>query len=365
MKVLDRYLLRELLVPILFGALTLIFLILIADLFDNLDELLKHKLSYGLILEYYLNLVPFAYTQIISWATWLGTLFLLVNLGFHNEWLAMKVAGLKIVTIIRPILFLGFLIGILTFIISDRVVPPSYRRASDIREIHIEKKKDQPEGKILTNVTYETEGTHLYFFRNFFPLKGIADDVIILTMDPIDHKTRQKITAKKAIWDGSVWNLKGVMEHHIDSRGNLLGEPLLFPKKTYSEINANPKDISNASRESIFLSYREMKNAMKKLQESGVNVYSEMVDLQYRLASPWQSLVMMLIAIPLLGRTRTRKGIAASLLVCIGLIFAYHVTDAIALALGKSGKILPFVSAWFGNVAFTVGALLNLEKANY
>ena len=108
-----------------------------------------------------------------------------------------------------------------------------------------------------------------------------------------------------------------------------------------------------------------MKRAMKKLKETGVNVYSETVDLNYRLAAPWQSLVMMMIAIPLLGRTRTRKGIAASMLICVGLVFAYHVTGAIAIAFGKSGKLFPFASAWAGNIIFTVGALITLEKANY
>jgi len=35
------------------------------------------------------------------------------------------------------------------------------------------------------------------------------------------------------------------------------------------------------------------------------------------------------------------------------------------VALGKSGKLLPFLSAWGGNIIFTVGSLVTLEKANY
>src|SRR3989338_88825 len=109
MKVLDRYLTRELLVPLVLSVLILVALLLIADLFDNLDDLLRNDTPQTVIMKYYLSLVPFCLIQILPWATWRGTLFLLVNLGFHNETTAMKVAGLKITSIIRPVIFLGFL----------------------------------------------------------------------------------------------------------------------------------------------------------------------------------------------------------------------------------------------------------------
>jgi len=364
-KVLDRYILRELFLPIFYSSLTLIFLILIADLFDNLDELLKHRTPFLIFVRYYLALVPYAFVETIPWATWLGTLFLLVSFGFHNEMVAMKVAGLKIITILRPILFLGFLTGIGTFFINDRIVPKTHRAANELREIYIEKKKNEKEREALQNVTYDAGGQYLYFFRVLSPLKGEGEDTIVLWLDQETRKTRQKLSAKKGRWKNNAWEFEQVTEHQLDSRGRILGEPLFFAKKIYPEINISPTDIMNASRESVFLTYREMKRSMKKLRETHINVDSELVDLHYRLAAPWQSLVMMLIAIPLLAQTKTRKGIAASILVCAGLVFAYHVTGAIGLALGKSGKLFPFASAWAGNILFTLGALANLDKANY
>ena len=74
---------------------------------------------------------------------------------------------------------------------------------------------------------------------------------------------------------------------------------------------------------------------------------------------------MMMIAIPLLARTKTRKVIAFNVLVCLGFIFLYHVVGAVGIALGKAGKFYPFFSAWAGNIIFAVGALVNLEKGNY
>ncbi len=365
MKVLDRYLVRELIVPIVFASVSLIVLILIADVFDNLSEFIRFQTPAKVILNYYASLVPYAFVQTISWAAWLGTLFLLVNFGFHNEMLAMKVAGLKFVSIIRPLVFVGFLIGIMTFLVSDRLLPWSYSAARELSEVYIEKKSLEHESEQLLNVTYHSADHHLYYFRTLSVIKQEAQDVIILWLDQTNEKTRQKITARKGSWIDGAWEFEQVTEHQVDARGKILGDPRAYPRKRYPDLKVAPKDLAHASQESIFLTYKEMKGVVKKLSETGVNVRSETVDLQYRLAAPWHSLVMMLLVFPLLGPTRTRRGIASWVLACVGIVFAFHVTSAISLALGKSGILPPFLSAWGGNIVFSVGALLTLDRANY
>lgn len=365
MKVLDRYLVRELIIPICVASLTLIFLVLIADIFDNLDDLLRRQIPFAIILRYYLSMIPFAFTETIPWATWLGTIFLLVHFGFHNETLAMKAAGLKITTIVKPILFLGFLIGIFTFIVSDRVVPRTFRTASELREIYIERKKEHAVEKVLHNVTYFSRGEQLYYFRTLSKAKGEAEGVIVLWLHPNEANTRQKMIAKRAVWNEKVWVFENITEYQMDSRGRILGEPQTFPTKIYPEINFPPEEIVAAASESTFLTYRELKRSIEKLKENGVRIHSELVDLHDRLASPWQGLVMMIISIPLLAQTANRKQIALRLLVCLGLAFGYHVVEAVGLAMGKAGKIFPFLSAWSGNLIFATAALVKLDRANY
>ena len=365
MKVLDRYLIRELLIPILFCATTLIFLILIADLFDNLDELLRNRTPFLVMLRYYLCLIPAAYTQIIPWAIWLGTLFLLVNLGAHNELIAMKSAGLKIITIVRPMIFVGLLFGIITFLISDRIVPPTYRTANDLLEVYIEKKKSKSEHETLKNVTYYSGGNVLYYFRLLSLKNKEVEDAIVIWLDPLTHHTTQKIFAKKGKWENGEWVFEGIIEYQTDIQGAVLGTPVTIPKKVYPDITVTPRELIMATSESIYLSYHELKYTINKLKENGIAVFSENVDLYDRLAAPWKGLVMMLITIPLIAAIRNRKTIAVSVLLCAAFIFAYHVTGAVTLALGKSGKLLPFLSAWGANMFFATLAFLNFNRANY
>ena len=365
MKVLDRYLVRELIFPIVFCSLTLIFLILVADLFDNLDELLRNKTPILIILRYYLSLIPISFTQTIAWAVWLGTIFLLVHMGLHNELMAMKAAGLKILTIVRPMIFLGLLLGILTFLVADRVVPKTYRTASELLEIYIEKKKGAEDRKIFKNVTYYSGGNTLYYFRKFAPRPKTVEGAIVIWIDPVTHHTTRKIFAQEGAWTGDQWLFKGITEYQTDGQGDVLGKPMIIPQKSYTDITITPRDLINTASDSVFLSYHELKYTIDKLKENGISVYAERVDLYSRMAAPWKGLVMLLLAIPFLGTVRNRKAIALSVLVCAAMVFAFHVSDAILLALGKSGRLFPFLSAWGGNIIFATFAFFRLEKANY
>ena len=231
MKVLDRYLVRELLLPILFCSVTLVFLILVADLFDNLEELLRNKTPFLIIIRYYLSLIPISFTQTISWAVWLGTIFLLVNLGLHNELMAMKAAGLKILTIIRPLIFLGLLLGIVTFLVADRLVPRTYRAANELLEIYIEKKKGKEDRKVFKNVTYYSGGNKLYYFRKFAPKPKTVEGAIIIWMDPETHHTTQKVFAAKGSWVNDSWVFEDITEYQTDVQGGVLGKPVAIPKR--------------------------------------------------------------------------------------------------------------------------------------
>jgi len=56
---------------------------------------------------------------------------------------------------------------------------------------------------------------------------------------------------------------------------------------------------------------------------------------------------------------------AKNILICLALVFSYHVLSAIALALGASGLLFPFLSAWLANIIFTTGGIFFLEHANF
>ncbi|MBI4387712.1 MAG: LptF/LptG family permease [Candidatus Omnitrophica bacterium] len=363
MKILDRYLIKHFLIPTIFCTLTLIFLVLVADIFDNLDEFIRNGVTVRQALRYYLNLIPYIYVQIIQWSSFLGILYLLTTFNFHNELTAMKVCGLEATMIVRPLVFSGFLIGIFTFLVSDQLVPPTYGIAKRIQEERIERKKDKKDRSVYHDITYYGSGNRLYYAETLDMEKKKMKDFIILWLDS-SKRTRKKVMAREAVWTGDAWELKHVNEFEVSSTGRLVDQPAAFENKIFPEITETPEQFYKSAAETTLIPYRELKEYLMSLKENGLRPNLELVDLYTRLASPWNTLIVMFITFPLLAKTATRKVMAMNILACIAMVFVFHVSTAVFVALGKSGKIYPLLSAWLSNFLFGFGALFFIDQAN-
>lgn len=364
MKILDRYLLKELLFPILFCSAMLIMLVMISDIFNHLDEILKNKTSFSIVLQYYLTLIPQMFVETISWASFLGTIYVLSSFNYHNEIIAMKVSGLEITSIIRPVLFVGFFLGIVTFLISDRVVPYTSRKKQQILEEQIEKKKASETHNMFQNVTHYGNKDRLYYLRTFWPKTQTMDHFTILWLDA-KGKIKKKTIVREAVWTGAEWELHNVTDYLMERNGEIFGEPVFKAVTVYPEITETPDDFLNAARGNQYISYRELKDYIDKLKENEIKLYTESVTLHNKLSSPWNALAVMFLTIPLLAKSATRRRIAPTLLFCLALVFLFHTFGAMMLALGKAGKIMPLLSAWSHQFLFGFGTFFFIERANH
>lgn len=363
MKILDRYLMKQLLFPILICAFTLMFLVFMADIFDYLDEMVRHKTGVFYILKYYLILVPQTFVDIIPWASLLGTIYVLTTFNYRNELTAMKVAGLEITSIIRPIIFVGFFIGIISFLISDQIIPKTSVKADEILKERIEKKKSKETREVYENVTYYGGQDRLYYARKFFAKESRMEDFIILWLDG-KKNVKKKTVAREAKWTGTEWILSHATDYSLQQKGEILGDPVFQETAVYAEFDESPDEFLNAVNENLSISYRDLKDYIAKLRENGIKVSTELVTLHQKLSIPWQSMVVMFLTVPFLAKTTTRRLIAFNILICIAFVFLYHVTSAVMFAMGKAGKLFPLLSAWTPNFIFGFATFFFLDRAN-
>lgn len=364
MKLIDRYIVKQLLFPILFCSCTLIFLVFTADVFDHLDEMVRNKTSFYHIIYYYLLLTPETFVNTIPWASLLGTIYILTYFNYHNETMAMKAAGLEIISIIRPILLLGFLIGIFAFLVSDQIVPITSQKAGIVLKERIDKKKSNEKREVFENVTYYGGKDRLYYAKNFYAKEEKLEDFIVLWLDA-HRNVKKKTVAHEARWTGSYWELHQATDYALEPKGGMLGEPTFQQIVTYPEINESPGEFLKAVNEGALISYRDLKDYVNKLKENGVKLTTEIVALHQKLSFPWHSLVVMFLSVPFLIKTSTRRMIAVNVLTCLCFVFLFHIFGAIMLALGKAGKIFPLLSAWTPNFIFGFGTFFFLDHANH
>ncbi|PYJ00669.1 MAG: hypothetical protein DME25_20110, partial [Verrucomicrobia bacterium] len=136
MRLLDRYLLRELLIP--FGYCLIGFLIFWVsfDLFAELGDFQKLKLTAGDVLVYYAVKTPEMLVIVFPVAFLLALLYSLTNHARHQELTAIRAAGVSLTRLALPYLAIGLLLSGAVFAINELWVPESLEASEQILARH-------------------------------------------------------------------------------------------------------------------------------------------------------------------------------------------------------------------------------------
>src|SRR6266704_3475942 len=134
MRLLDRYLLRELLVPLGYCLGGFLVFWVAFDLFSDLGAFQREKLKPLEIGEYYLALLPKLLQDIVAPAALLlALLYALTNHARHQVLTAMRAAGLSLWRLCVPYLTVGAFCSAFLFLLNERWMPDSPELAEQIR----------------------------------------------------------------------------------------------------------------------------------------------------------------------------------------------------------------------------------------
>lgn len=361
MKITDRYMVRSFLTSFIWCLLMFVVMAVIIDIFSFIDDIVKYKIPAMSILAFYVYYTPTILIQVTPMATLLSTIYVLSNLNKHSEITAMKACGMSLWRILTPILVLGLMISIATFIINDKIIPTSSKVATYIRQNELEKEKKKIEQtKIVKNVAIYGTGNRIVFARFYDTEKKVLQDVIIHQHDAKENLV-SKITAQTGVWTGRDWRFTKVISYRINNAGIFLGAPEFFEEKVIP-LKEKPADFANKEWRSEYLSYKDLQRYIKNFAGVSARLIKGLyVDLHYKVAFPLISLVIIVIGAPFALIT-TRGGVLIGIGMSIGIGLLYYAFIAIALAFGKAGLIPPLAAAWLGNVVFAILGIHLMNK---
>ena len=119
MRLLDRYLLRELLLPLGFCLSGFLVLWAASDLLTRLSDWQEAKMTAFDIAQYYVFAAPDILIILLPVALLLALLYALTHHAKHNEITAMRAAGISLWRLSAPYLTVGLLLSVLTFGVSE------------------------------------------------------------------------------------------------------------------------------------------------------------------------------------------------------------------------------------------------------
>ncbi len=361
MKIIDKYMVKGFLGPLIWCLFVFIIMAVIIDIFSFIEDIVKYRIPVTSIIAFYVYYIPTIFLQAMPMAILLSTIYVLSNLNKNNEIIAMKSSGISLWRILTPVLVIGLLASVFTYIVNDRIIPISSKVSNEIRRDELEKEKRKEKRlKIVDNVAIYGAGNRIVFARSYDTEKKQLNDIIIHEHDSSENLV-SKITAQSGVWVGYGWKFFKVITYHIDNSGKILEEPLFYEEKMIP-IREKPRDFANSEWRADFMSYKELKRYIHNFKGAGTKfIKSLLVDLHYKISFAFINIIIILIGAPFALIT-TRGGVLIGIGMSIVIGLLYYAVIAISLAFGKAGIMPPIVAAWIGNVIFAAIGIHMVNK---
>ena len=127
--VLSRYVLKEHVVPFVFGFSVIMFLLVVDLILQKMDLMLGKGISPGVVLELFLLNTAWMIALAVPMAVLVATLMAFGRLSADGEISAMQALGVGVFRVILPIFFTGTALALGLVVFNDRVLPEFNYRA--------------------------------------------------------------------------------------------------------------------------------------------------------------------------------------------------------------------------------------------
>ncbi|HYE33484.1 MAG TPA: LptF/LptG family permease [Methylomirabilota bacterium] len=360
MRRLDRYLLRELCIPLGYCLGGFLVFWLSFDLFDQLGKLQEQRRTLGEIAQIYLYKLPELIAFIIPIALLLAMLYGLSNHARHNEIVAMRNAGLSIWRITLPYVAVGLVFSGVVFWLNEWAAPIAAERNEAITA----------SAGSSTNAGWRKQ-VHFQYAQEgrYWTIQAFNLGTGEMQGPQVDWKSadgaRHRLFAQRALYRNGHWVFEHVQKLEYPpgeefnvaaSRTNLFISPFAeSPQAIETQLKfADLSAVKAAKRAHFSLGELKHLRSARNLKPHERTI----LDTQFhaRLAGPWTCLVVALVAMPIASTSNRRNamvGVASS----IGICFLYFILMRFGLALSTSGVLPPWVGPWAPNLIFGLGGL--------
>jgi lipopolysaccharide export system permease protein len=368
MRLLDRYLLRELAAPLAYCLAGFFIFWISYNLYSGLEGFQNKHLSFSEIALYYLVTSPEQIAFVMPISLLLGLLYALTNHARHNELTAMRAAGLGVWRLAAPYLAVGAIFTAMVFVVDETWAPRGLEKGANILLRH--EAEGRPDRLWQPHVAFENQRENrLWDIQRFNLRTHEMERPFVITSEP--GGGREEVYGSRGVYTNRAWVFMDATLIRYKSATNEIPEKSTnqflvtgfaeTPDLIQSEIRIrNLTAVQAAKRPQLSLS--EINNYLSLHPRLDTHVEALVkTQLHGRLAAPFTCMVVVLIALPFgaaSGRRNVFVGVASSVFIC----FAYFILQRVGLTLGTGGYLAPWLAAWLPNLAFAATGIVLVAR---
>lgn len=351
-NILDRYIMRKYIAVFLLVFFSLLLISVIVAFFERIDNIYEHNKSILLLLEYIQNSIPEFIYYILPVAALTTSLLSLGFLTRFNEITAMKACGMSLYRIVLPVLFLACVASFLSFYLQENVLPFANKKREEIWNT-INDIPPRSYSYLDRRWVLGKEKNRIFNYSYFDQKKATFNQLSIFDFDPSSWLLKKRIYAERARLSGEHLSLKDSWSREF--RGGQMTK-FEINKSVELHLMEDKNYFLKEWKEPAQMSYEELRQYIKGLEESNFDTVRFKVDLNYKISFPLVCLIMTLLGIPFafsLGKKGTLVGIGLS----IAIAMVYWGAIGIFQGLGYVRYLSVFLSAWGPNLIFGLAGL--------
>lgn len=362
MRILTRYILREVTAHALIGIAIFTFVLFTRDLGRILELAVRASAPLPSIAEIFFFTIPVALTYTIPMSVLVGILIGLSRLAADSEVTAMRASGMGIWSFLRALSVFVLAAWLLALANGLYIAPRSQAALGHLEE---RLKGSQVSFEVQPRVFYEGFPKLVLYVQDVKSAQGAAVWKNVFMAD-ITDATNPKITlAKEGILvsegpDRLHLHLTDGSAHETDPK-----DPSRYQISTFQQTDIPIELPSAESKPDESLPASVMLTSALREKAARVDPVAArwyLIEFHRRFALPTACLMLALVGIPL-GLSSKKSGKSGGFVLTILLVFTYYVISLVGVSLAKQGRVAPWFGAWLADIAFLALALFLLWQA--
>ena len=341
-KILDRYILGKFLSTYFFAIAMIIVIVVVFDYVEKIDDFTElHAPLKSVILDYYLNFIPYFINQFSGLFTFIACIFFTSKMAYQTEIVAMLSGGMSFRRLMWPYFLGALIIASLSLTLNLWLIPISQRHIVAFEQQYIKRKQ---------NTKYDR---HIY--RQIEPgifayIRGYNDGARQASFFVLERYESGTMTHSLEASDKREFDSAGTETfeqfRNLDTLINLEATEL-------GEINDLIQTM-NISELNAFLDQQRAKGS------DSINLIE--VEKHARYAYPLSTFILTLIGVSLSSR-KVRGGTGLHIGIGTGLCFSYILFNRFFEEFAKSGTLPPGLAVWLPNIIYLGIAVYLYRKA--
>ena len=381
MRILTRYILKEVSSHALLGVLLFTFIIFMRDLGRLLELVVRNSAPLPSVAEIFLYTLPTTFMITLPMGVLVGILIGLSRMAADSEVTAVRASGMGAGMFVRVVSMFAITAWMFAMVNSIYVAPRAARALSALQD---RLKASQASFEIQPRVFYEELKDHVLYVQDAIPSKGQSLWRGVFLADVSDPASpRITLAERGALLSESPEKIRfhledGTQQELIpkarDQYSITTFEATDLPVEVPTSADRGFRDLQPVAELSLNGLLRNAAReraaaAVSAKTDPGTSSYEYLkaryyeIEFQRRFGLPAACLVLAIVGIPL-GLSAHKGGRSAGFVLTIVLVFVYYLFSLIGVSLARQGKISPWLGVWAGNSFFFLCGLFLLWRVD-